>query len=103
MVMDASYPGILMGGNAVIRRDALTRAGKYSTALSRTGTRLLGCEDEDMYHRLLARGAHGRYVPDLVIFHHVPATRLTKRYFRTLVLLARRIARRDGSQPAARR
>ena len=83
MVMDSNYPGILMGGNAVIRRDALMRAGKYSTALSRTGTRLLGCEDEDMYHRLLARGARGRYVPDLVIFHHVPAARLTKRYFRT--------------------
>ena len=83
MVMDASYPGILMGGNAVIRRDALTRAGKYSTALSRTGTRLLGCEDEDMYHRLLARGAYGRYVPDLVIFHHVPPARLTRGYFRT--------------------
>jgi len=81
-IMDASYPGILMGGNAVIRRDALARAGEYSTALSRTGTRLLGCEDEDMYHRLLARGARGRYVPDLVIFHHVPAARLTKGYFR---------------------
>ena len=35
-----------------------------------------------MYHRLLARGARGRYVPDLVIYHHVPAARLTKRYFR---------------------
>jgi glucosyl-dolichyl phosphate glucuronosyltransferase len=80
--MDASYPGILMGGNAVIRRAALERAGEYSTALNRTGAKLLGCEDEDMYHRLLATGARGRYVPDLVIHHHVPAARLTKRYFR---------------------
>ena len=80
--MDASYPGILMGGNAVIRRTALEAAGPYSTALNRTGARLLGCEDEDMYHRLLARGARGRYVPDLVIHHHVPAGRLTRRYFR---------------------
>jgi glycosyltransferase involved in cell wall biosynthesis len=80
--MDDSYPGILMGGNAVIRRTALERAGLYSTALSRTGTKLLGCEDEDMYHRLLAQGARGRYVPDLVIYHHVPAARLNKRYFR---------------------
>jgi glucosyl-dolichyl phosphate glucuronosyltransferase len=80
--MDASYPGILMGGNAVIRREALERAGPYSTALNRTGAKLLGCEDEDMYHRLLAKGARGRYVPDLVIYHHVPAERLTRRYFR---------------------
>jgi glycosyltransferase involved in cell wall biosynthesis len=81
--MDAGYPGMLMGGNAVIRRAALERAGRYSTALCRTGGRLLGCEDEDMYHRLLASGARGAYVPDLVIFHHVPARRLTKPYFRS--------------------
>jgi hypothetical protein len=80
--MDADYPGILMGGNAVIRRSALERAGAYSTALNRTGTRLLGCEDEDMYHRLLAQGARGRYVPELMIHHHVPEERLTRRYFR---------------------
>lgn len=80
--MDAEYPGILMGGNAVIRRRALERVGPYSVTLNRTGTRLLGCEDEDMYHRLLASGARGRYVPDLIIYHHVPASRLTKPYFR---------------------
>jgi glucosyl-dolichyl phosphate glucuronosyltransferase len=80
--MDASYQGILMGGNAVIRRRILDAAGPYSTALNRTGTRLLGCEDEDMYHRLLALGARGRYVPDLVIHHYVPETRLAKPYFR---------------------
>jgi glycosyltransferase involved in cell wall biosynthesis len=80
--MDDTYPGILMGGNAVIRRRVLERAGSYSTALNRTGARLLGCEDEDMYHRLLALGARGRYQPDLVIYHHVPSTRLTKKYFR---------------------
>lgn len=80
--MGSGYDGILMGGNAVIRRSALERAGSYSTALSRTGSRLLGCEDEDMYHRLLASGARGAYVPDLVIYHHVPQQRLSKPYFR---------------------
>ena len=81
-VMDESYQGMLMGGNAVIRRRTLELAGPYSAELSRTGTGLLGCEDEDMYHRLLAQGARGLYVPELVIFHHVPAERLSKRYFR---------------------
>lgn len=80
--MDESYPGILMGGNAVIRRSVLERAGTYSVALNRSGAALLGCEDEDMYHRLLAHGARGRYAPDLVIYHHVPEARLTRRYFR---------------------
>jgi len=82
-VMDDRYPGMLMGGNAVIRRRTLSRAGSYSAELSRTGTRLLGCEDEDMYHRLLANGARGLYVPELVIFHHVPEARLSKKYFRS--------------------
>jgi glycosyltransferase involved in cell wall biosynthesis len=80
--MDESFPGILMGGNAVVRRRLLERAGPYSTSLNRTGSRLLGCEDEDMYHRLLALGARGRYVPELRIYHFVPARRLAKRYFR---------------------
>jgi glucosyl-dolichyl phosphate glucuronosyltransferase len=80
--MDGSYPGILMGGNAVIRRRVLEGAGPYSSALNRNGATLLGCEDEDMYHRLLALGARGEYAPDLVIYHHVPAARLTKTYFR---------------------
>jgi glycosyltransferase involved in cell wall biosynthesis len=80
--MNADYPGILMGGNAVIRRRVLEAAGAYSSALNRTGTRLLGCEDEDMYHRLLARGARGQYRPDLIVLHHVPDDRLTKTYFR---------------------
>jgi hypothetical protein len=71
-----------MGGNAVIRRRVLERAGPYSSALNRNGATLLGCEDEDMYHRLLALGARGEYAPDLVIYHHVPAARLTKAYFR---------------------
>jgi glucosyl-dolichyl phosphate glucuronosyltransferase len=80
--MDASYPGILMGGNAVIRRSTLARAGRYTTALNRTAGRLLGCEDEDMYQRLLAIGARGEYRPGLIIYHFVPASRLTKPYFR---------------------
>jgi glycosyltransferase involved in cell wall biosynthesis len=80
--MDSSYPGILTGGNAVIRRRCLERVGPYAAALNRTGGKLLGCEDEDMYHRLLAIGARGRYRPELVIHHHVPAARLTKSYFR---------------------
>jgi len=76
------YPGILMGGNAVFTRMILERVGPYSTSLGRVGTRLLSCEDEDFYDRLLAAGAVGFYLPELVIYHYVPPERLTKRYFR---------------------
>jgi len=77
-----AYPGILMGGNAVLTRSILDRVGPYSTLLGRAGNRLLSCEDQDMYERLMAAGAIGLYLPDLIIYHHVPAERLTKQYFR---------------------
>jgi glycosyltransferase involved in cell wall biosynthesis len=74
---------MLMGGNAVIRRSVLERAGPYAADLGPTpDRRLLSCEDEDMFGRLLAIGARGYYRPDLIIYHYVPQERLTKRYFR---------------------
>jgi glycosyltransferase involved in cell wall biosynthesis len=80
---DENYPGILMGGNAVIRRAALEKVGLYMTSLGRTGTRLLAGEDEHMYRRLLASGAKGLYLPQLKIYHLIPASRLTKKYYRS--------------------
>ncbi len=68
-----------MRSSVVARSNGLGRTRPSSAEQAR---RLLGCEDEDMYHRLLAQGARGLYVPELVIFHHVPAARLSKRYFR---------------------
>lgn len=82
VAFDETYPGILMGGNAVLARSIVEKVGLYKTSLSRTGTRLLAGEDEDMYQRLLAAGARGLYLPDLIIHHYVPPERLTKRYFR---------------------
>jgi glycosyltransferase involved in cell wall biosynthesis len=79
---DRNYPGILMGGNAVFTRQILEKVGPYSTSLGRSGNRLLSCEDEEMYERLLKAGAPGMYVPELVIYHFVPTERLTKRYHR---------------------
>lgn len=81
-VYDEHYEGMLMGGNAVISRAMLDKTGSYSTELNRTGERLLAGEDEDMYGRLLAAGARGLYLPDLIIYHYIPPERLTKRYYR---------------------
>jgi glucosyl-dolichyl phosphate glucuronosyltransferase len=74
---------MLMGGNAVIRRHALQRAGLYSPALGpRRECRLFSCEDQDLYERLMVGGARGLYVPALKVHHLVPSDRLTKRYYR---------------------
>jgi glycosyltransferase involved in cell wall biosynthesis len=83
MQFGSDAPGILMGGNCVIRRQALLRVGLYSTALGpRHECRLFSCEDEDLYGRLIASGARGLYVPQLRIYHFVPSQRLTKAYYR---------------------
>ena len=77
------FPGILQGGNAVVRRSVLLTVGPYAEHLGPSGVaRLLSCEDEEMYLRLLAAGARGRYLPSLVVHHHVCASRLTPVYFR---------------------
>jgi len=83
VAFDETYPGILMGGNAVFTREVLQRVGPYSTSLGRSGTRLLSCEDEDMYQRLRAAGARGLYLPQLIVYHFIPRERLTKRYHRS--------------------
>ena len=83
LVFGKDAPGMLMGGNAVIRRRVLDRVGAYSTALGPSpDRRLLSGEDQDLYARLIEAGAHGLYVPALTIYHFVPPQRLTKRYYR---------------------
>jgi glycosyltransferase involved in cell wall biosynthesis len=77
------FDGILKGGNAVIRRSVLQRAGRYAEHLGPGSfARLFSCEDEDMYLRLLGLGARGKYFPELVVFHYIAAARLTRAYYR---------------------
>lgn len=78
-----AFNGILKGGNAVIRRSTLLHVGPYAEYLGPAGpARLLSCEDEEMYFRLLKAGARGRYLPSLIVHHHVCASRLSPGYFR---------------------
>jgi len=78
------FPGMLVGGNAVIRRTVLESIGGYAHELGpQEMHRLMSCEDEDMYRRLLDAGARGEYVPDLVVYHHVHPDRIRPLYFRS--------------------
>ena len=81
----AGYTGMLTGGNLVLRRTLFDQVGPYPTNLGRTNKRLLSCEDEAMFQRILAVGAVGFYEPRLIIYHYVPASRLTKSYYRRWV------------------
>lgn len=73
---------IAMGGNMVVKRAWLTAVGSFATDLGRSGSRLLSGEDQDMHARLIGAGARGWYVPELIIYHFVPAARMTRRYHR---------------------
>jgi glycosyltransferase involved in cell wall biosynthesis len=71
-----------LGANIVYRRRAFERAGLFRVDLGRDHTTLRGQEFPEHLLRLNAAGGRGRYVPGLVVRHHVPAWRLTKKYYR---------------------
>jgi glycosyltransferase involved in cell wall biosynthesis len=71
-----------IGANMAVRRRLVEQAGGFEPALGRTGTALLGQEQAEFFYRTRRIGARGRYVPEMAISHHVPAARLTRRYFR---------------------
>ncbi len=81
-VFGAGHAGNLNSGNAVIRRRVFEAIGLYSEKLGRSGKGLLSEEDADLYRRIQAAGFRGVFVPELVIYHHVPMERMTKRYHR---------------------
>jgi glycosyltransferase involved in cell wall biosynthesis len=80
--MGRNFPGMLMGGNAVIRRSVFNQVGTYSTKLGRSGKGLLSDEDSEFYQRIVVADLHGVCVPDLIIYHHISADRLTRKYHR---------------------
>jgi glycosyltransferase involved in cell wall biosynthesis len=97
-----AFPGIVLTGNAAIRRSVFDCVGVYSTKLGRSGKGLLGNEDIEFHQRLLASGLHGIYVPDLIIYHHIPAERLTRRYYRRHALwggISDGVSARDSIAP----
>lgn len=81
-LFNSKFPGILMGGNAVLRRAVFDLVGTYSPHLGRSGKGLLSEEDAEFYRRLLKAEVRGVYVPELVILHHVAPERLTRKYHR---------------------
>jgi len=71
-----------LGANMAVRRTLIERIGGFDPALGRQGQSLLGQEQAEFFCRSRAAGAHGLYVPNMSVRHHVPARRLTRTYFR---------------------
>lgn len=74
---DRAVPG---GGNLAVRTTMARRIGPFATDMGPMGHDLGGAEDLDWVLRGLRQGASLRYLPDMVQFHFVDASRLTLPY-----------------------
>ena len=74
---DVAIPG---GGNLFLRVPWLSRVGPFATDMGPTGHDLGGAEDLDWVLRALRLGARLYYIPDVVQYHYVDASRLTLSY-----------------------
>lgn len=72
------------GGNMAFRRSTVGRIGAFDPALGRTGRRLIGGEESDFFERMRRCGLEVWYVPGAVMYHIIPAEKLTDDYFRRL-------------------
>lgn len=72
----------LVGANMAIRADVLREVGGFHPALDRVGNRMLSSGDVYLQKQIMARGYRCFYAPAMAVRHAVPASRLTKRWFR---------------------
>ena len=71
-----------LGANMAVRRTLFDRVGNFDTNLGRVGNSLRGQAQAEFFCRSRNAGARGVYVPAMAVEHHIPASRLTRRYFR---------------------
>lgn len=72
------------GGNMAMRREVFDKIGVFNTSLGRTGKSLIGGEESDLFERIAAAGMECYYAPRAVMYHIIPADKLTDSYFERL-------------------
>ncbi|MFI3270380.1 MAG: glycosyltransferase [Rikenellaceae bacterium] len=83
------------GGNMAIRRAAIERYGAFDPELGRRGESLIGGEESNLFQRLREGGEECWWVPNAVMHHLIPNSKLgldylTKLWFNIGVSAARR-------------
>lgn len=93
------------GGNMAVKRSAIERYGAFDESLGRSGASLVGGEESDLFARLARGGEQCIYVPQAVMYHIIPPSKLTDEYFDRLTynigVTQRLRARSDGRMFAA--
>lgn len=69
------------GGNMAMRRSVFEEVGVFNPNLGRTGGRLIGGEESDLFERMAERGMACYYVPRAVMYHIIPESKLQPDYF----------------------
>ena len=72
------------GGNMAMRREVFDKIGVFNTSLGRTGKSLIGGEESDLFERIAKAGMECYYTPRAVMYHIIPAEKLTDSYFERL-------------------
>lgn len=77
------YP---IGANMFMRKEVFENAGNFNTKLGRTGTKLIGGEEKDLFLRLKQKKYKIYYAPNCIVYHVIPDSRLRISFIRKLAL-----------------
>ena len=79
----AGDPAVIpIGANMAVRKAVMERVGGLRADLGKLEGTLRTGEDHEFFVRMLRAGCRGRYVPEALVQHWVPRTRLDRKYFR---------------------
>ena len=94
-VAKPNIPVKIFGANMAYKRDMFQQIGNFDITLGRVAARLYSHEEKNLIERALSLHKVIVYDPQVLVWHHIAAERLRKRYFR-------RLSMADGEKRAAR-
>jgi len=75
------FPG---GGNAAYRKEVFEKTGPFNVELGRKGNNLVGAEEKDIFDKMTSLNMGILYIPNAILYHIIPDTKLTNDYFNRL-------------------
>lgn len=76
-----AFPG---GGNSCYRKRVFDAVGFFNVELGRKGNSLIGAEEKDLFDKMTTLGMQFYYLPTAILYHIIPAKKLTQDYFNRL-------------------
>ncbi len=75
-----------IGANMIFRREVFEKTENFNTELGRTGKKMLGGEEKDLFFRMREKGLSVYWIPDIVVSHSVPDERLQEAFIKKQAL-----------------